>query len=73
MTLRHHVLSVPCDNIQSLLDFAKEENFIQFSFSFEENNWVLSAPLDVKARARYAWLYHKTKGLEAERASKAKE
>lgn len=64
MALRVNVLIVTGTNKRELFDFASKENFKQFSFSVDENNWVLSAPLDDEARIRYAWLYHRTKGLD---------
>lgn len=70
MTLRANVLSVTSRNKRELFEFAAKENLRQFSFSFEEDLWVMSAPLSPEARSRYGWLYERN---EVEKGGIAKE
>ena len=63
MTLHVHILTAEGSK-QDLIDFANENNMQQYSLRWDENRWTMSAPIPMEHRGRFAWLYHKTKGLQ---------
>lgn len=64
MRIRGHVLSVVAPSLLEAYKFQESEGFKQASVLVKEDSTIsVSFPLDKESQKRYAWLYHKMKGL----------
>lgn len=67
MRIRGHVLSVVAPSLLEAYKFQESEGFKQASVLVKEDGTVyVSFPLDKESQKRYAWLYHKMKGLNGD-------
>ena len=67
MRIRGHVLSVVAPSLLEAYKFQESEGFKQASVLVKEDGSVsVSFPLDKESQKRYAWLYHKMKGLNGD-------
>ena len=67
MRINGHVLSVVAPSLLEAYKFQESEGFKQASVLVKEDGSVsVSFPLDKESQKRYAWLYHKMKGLNGD-------
>jgi hypothetical protein len=67
MRIQGHVLSIVAPSLLEAYKFQESEGFKQASAHVQKNGatWA-SFPLDKESQKRYAWLYHKMKGINGD-------
>lgn len=69
MRIHGHVLSIVAPSLLEAYKFQESECFKQASVLVKEDGTIyVSFPLDKESQKRYAWLYHKMKGLNGDDA-----
>ena len=67
MRINGHVLSIIAPSLLEAYKFQESEGFKQASVLVKEDRTIsVSFPLDKESQKRYAWLYHKMKGLNGD-------
>lgn len=67
MRIHGHVLSIVAPSLLDAYKFQESEGFKQASVLVKEDGSIsVSFPLDKESQKRYAWLYHKMKGLNGD-------
>lgn len=67
MRIRGHVLSIVAPSLLEAYKFQESEGFKQASVLVKEDGSIsVSFPLDKESQKRYAWLYHKMKGINGD-------
>lgn len=67
MRIRGHVLSIVAPSLLEAYKFQELEGFKQASVLVKEDGSIsVSFPLDKESQKRYAWLYHKMKGINGD-------
>lgn len=64
MCINGHILSIVASSLLEAYKFQESEGFKQASVLVKEDGTIsVSFPLDKESQKRYAWLYHKMKGI----------
>ena len=67
MRINGHILSIVAPSLLEAYKFQESEGFKQASVLVKEDSTIsVSFPLDKESQKRYAWLYHKMKGLNGD-------
>lgn len=67
MRIHGHILSIVAPSLLEAYKFQESEGFKQASVLVKEDGTIsVSFPLDKESQKRYAWLYHKMKGINGD-------